>query len=691
MKRFLSALAVSLLSSTAILAGSTSGRLTVGLAADAATATGTLSIQIAAPAGPANTMTVSDASGSGETNYPLQFGRPFLQGAIPSGQCPVVSVDGAGNAATSQADVKNRYPDGSVEYAVVATVVPSIPANGSVTLSFTSGTCNNAPLTATQMEDPAYNFDAAMTLAGTTGAIAATSGVIASPNTSFGTLANLNSITNGGMQITVGGKNYTVTGVNLSNCIFATGQPNDCGGEITAALSAVIPGAFFNGNGGINSLEIPTADGAIVNYPTAAGSGQDLSTLLGWNQSQGGTLTQGQSGSAGTPFSVSASALTMLQNGDYKLWTSGPVAQTIILGDDTPTRKYDLGFGDGYHPFRPHFEATFWPATRQVFVRVIGENDLSTELEDAPAYNLTITGGVASPVTEENLSGLTQPALTVWTKEFWLGGAPQAQVNIDNNLAYLESTRFVPNYDPTVTLSQATIAGDYANWWTNTGHDIGGSGAWQPGMGTTGARSDLGPEPSWDAAWLYTGDWRMRQTALGNADLAGWWSANTRETDPNAILNRGDAAGTGYGAPISISYRTYLGPSNGGEGEFLSYNSDNSSPPNKLGVVGAIAISEAGANAVGWQFDAAHEPSPFFIPYVLTGDPFYLDEMENWAAYDATEQAGACNGNQCRGPTGAEGGACDPRRRPVQDLSDDPDERPAGALGRGDVRHRHGL
>jgi hypothetical protein len=37
----------------------------------------------------------------------------------------------------------------------------------------------------------------------------------------------------------------------------------------------------------------------------------------------------------------------MLQNGDYKLWTSGPVAQTIMLGDDTAARKYDIGFGDG--------------------------------------------------------------------------------------------------------------------------------------------------------------------------------------------------------------------------------------------------------------------------------------------------------------------------------------------------------
>ena len=60
------------------------------------------------------------------------------------------------------------------------------------------------------------------------------------------------------------------------------------------------------------------------------------------------------------------SARTMLANGDYKLWTSGPVAQTIMLGDDSAAAKYDIGFGDGYHPLRPRFYATFWPATHQV-------------------------------------------------------------------------------------------------------------------------------------------------------------------------------------------------------------------------------------------------------------------------------------------------------------------------------------
>ncbi|HEY3909141.1 MAG TPA: hypothetical protein VGM07_04535 [Stellaceae bacterium] len=489
-------------------------------------APGLISAALAAPAGPANSITLTNQSGAAIANYPLQFGRPFLDGAIPDE--PQVLIGGA--PAKTQADVKNRYPDGSVEYAVIAVLVPAIPASGSLTLTFQNQTAsNNTPLTAAQMLGLSYMFSAQMILTST-----------------------------------AGGKAQSVD------------------------------------------------------------------------------------------------ARTMLANGDYTLWTSGPVAQTIILADDTRARKYDIGFGDGYHPFRPRFVATFWPQTHQVWVRAIGENGLSTELEDLE-YALTLTGANAKIYSNADLS---HPAMATWTKQFWLGGTPKAQVNIDNNLAYLESTRFVPNYDPSLTPSQATIAYYYAVWWTDTNHDIGGSGAWTPGMPTTGARSDIGPEPSWDAVWLYTGDWRMRQTALGNADLAGAWPVNVRESDTTERLNRADpvpvapAIGSGYGRPISITDRKYLGPAAGGEVDFLYYNSDDPYPPNQLDTVGPLNFNGA------WAFDVAHEPSPFFVPYILTGDPFYLEELENWAAYDATTNngAGAQGDFEGRGPTGDEGGAYDQLR-----------------------------
>jgi hypothetical protein len=223
---------------------------------------------VAATKGVTNSITMTNASGAIQKNYPYQFGRPFIDGAIADQ--PRVLING--RPVTTQADVKNRYPDGSVEFAVIAVVIPAIPASGSLTLTFQNQSAgSNTPLTQAQMLAPTYNFDASM------------------------------------------------------------------------ALTPV-----------------------------------------------GGTAQ-------------AASARTMLQNGDYKLWTSGPVAQTIMLGDDSAARKYDIGFGDGYHPFRPHVYATFWPATHQVYVRAVGENGLTTELEDLN-YTLSITSN-GTAVYSADLSG----------------------------------------------------------------------------------------------------------------------------------------------------------------------------------------------------------------------------------------------------------------------------------------------
>ena len=218
-------------------------------------------------------MTVANVSGTSASSYPFQFGRPFIDGAIAN--APQVLINGS--AVTTQADVKNRYPDGSVEYAVLAVVIPTIPAGGSLSLTFQNQTApNNTPLTQVQMLGSNYNFDASLSVTG-----------------------------------------------------------------------------------------------------TAAGA-----------------------------TAQTVSARTMLANGDYKLWASGPVAQMIMLGNDSAAAKYDIGFGDGHHPLRPRFYATFWPATNQVTIRVVGENMLTTAVEDL-AYKLSISTGQSSPSTvySADLSG----------------------------------------------------------------------------------------------------------------------------------------------------------------------------------------------------------------------------------------------------------------------------------------------
>src|SRR5438445_332296 len=71
-----------------------------------------------------NVIQLRNASGSTLRDYPLRIGRPFVSGEIQSLPQAVL-----GNTKLrTQADVKTRWADGSVQYAILSLVVPQIPA-----------------------------------------------------------------------------------------------------------------------------------------------------------------------------------------------------------------------------------------------------------------------------------------------------------------------------------------------------------------------------------------------------------------------------------------------------------------------------------------------------------------------------------------------------------------------------------
>ncbi len=65
---------------------------------------------------------------------------------------------------TTQTDVKVRWPDNSVKHALVSFVIPSVPANGSVTVNFNNGGTNANSSYTTKAQLLATDFDARMTI-----------------------------------------------------------------------------------------------------------------------------------------------------------------------------------------------------------------------------------------------------------------------------------------------------------------------------------------------------------------------------------------------------------------------------------------------------------------------------------------------------------------------------------------------
>lgn len=82
---------------------------------------------LAAAAGVENAITLRGGAG----NYPVRIGRPFMRGEIA--QAPQAVVGGA--AVPTQADVKTRWPDGSVKHAILSFVLPRAAERVKVTFT----------------------------------------------------------------------------------------------------------------------------------------------------------------------------------------------------------------------------------------------------------------------------------------------------------------------------------------------------------------------------------------------------------------------------------------------------------------------------------------------------------------------------------------------------------------------------
>ena len=431
-----------------------------------------------------NILWLRDASGMGAHDYPVRIGRPFVQGEIAGAPQAVVT----GAKVPTQADIKTRWPDGSVKHAILSFVVAQIPSGGRVAVTFANQpVVADEAMTREQMLDRAFDFEAVM-------------------------------------QITRDAKMQT------------------------------------------------------------------------------------------------ASARTMLTNGDYSVWCKGPISTTIILADHSQARKYDIGFEPG-RPVRPIFHATFWPDLHKVQMRVIGENSNTEALQDV-TYALAVRSGLTAPKEIFRQDEVPHSSGTRWTRSFWIGGEPNPEIDIDHNIAYLTKTYAFPNFDPTFGIPEPVISQTYAKYQASQ-RNLYDSGPWQRAMNATGGRDDIGPYTAQNAKWLLSGDHRMLAVVSGMADLACAWAMHVREGDAKKLFDRAGKV-PALGRPVSVNARPTL---------WLFDARGNTKPEDKVEITGdRIRGGKRNIFWLNWHDDGAHQPDPYSALYTLTGDYFALEQLQFWAA-----------------------------------------------------------
>jgi hypothetical protein len=217
------------------------------------------------------------------------------------------------------------------------------------------------------------------------------------------------------------------------------------------------------------------------------------------------------------------------------------------------------------------------------------ENVLNVAETDKVIYDVAIAIG-GNVVFGRN--GVSHPSFARWRKVF---GSNLREASIVPDFTSFHQARALPEYLRSVWNAEPEATGDR--------FDILTLGELAYPMDQAGGRDEIGPYPAWVARYLVHRKPRQREYVLRHGDnAAGAWSIHVTEPDGSLVA-------------IDRKPNFWLGR--------------HSPSPNTNGIDGP-ANGHRGIRYEG-EVGSAHAPSLAYVPYLLTGDRFYLDEMKFWA------------------------------------------------------------
>jgi hypothetical protein len=329
--------------------------------------------------------------------------------------------------------------------------------------------------------------------------------------------------------------------------------------------------------------------------PYAPATAADPSSLLssGFSASANVTLD-------GQQYSASADAL--LKGGKVTTWLAGAIVNEWHVS--APLKNAQ---GVEHPHLAARYAIRYYTGSKKARVDVTIENNWAYEA--APqnfVYDAQVLVG-GQPVFTK--AGMTHYHHARWRKVFWFGQEPQ--VHIKHNTAYLIASKAVPNYDQTLSFRDSTLEA-LKTKWNGDKADLMGVGLANPYMPATGGRDDIGLLPGWAATYLLSMDKRAKDVTLGTADLAGSWSSHYRDRKT--------------GRPVSVKDYPYM--------TILGNRGDTKNPATKL-YEAFPECATTTACVTPNKHDSAHQPNFAYLPYLVTGDYYYLEELQFWAMWNS--------------------------------------------------------
>ncbi len=304
-------------------------------------------------------------------------------------------------------------------------------------------------------------------------------------------------------------------------------------------------------------------------------------------------------------------------------WLSGP---NVYEGRSIVAPVSDAGA----HPFLRVIFDTRAYSDGKARVDITVENVLDQVGATTVTYDVAINVGGTNVWSKARLEHYY---LTRWRKIFEVGPSPFGSIRPD--LTPFHQARALPPYLPLIAnvvdrLTDATGA-------LRPAFDILGPGALNNPMWDHAGRPELAPYPDWTARYLVHKDPAQLAFVLANGDLSGSWPFHIREPQGALCPSPADRlvtepCGVGPDRFISLDQRPTVWLDDRAINEPIVKPEDRvKGSPMQMHEYGT-GIPAPGQSPLGP--DLAHQPSLAYVPYLLTGDRYYAEEMGFIANYN---------------------------------------------------------
>ncbi len=222
--------------------------------------------------------------------------------------------------------------------------------------------------------------------------------------------------------------------------------------------------------------------------------------------------------------------------------------------------------------------------------------------------------------------------LTRWRKVFEVGATPMSAVKM--NLTPFHQARALPPFLAMIANVVTPASG--------SSYDILREGALLANMPAHGGRQELAPYPDWTARYLAHQNPAQRAMVMANGDLSGSWPIHVREVEG------GVNSGLGSERLVSLDQRPTLWLDGRAAGSGVDHIKGRPMPVREYGSL------TPGPGQSPLIPDNAHQPSLAYVPYLITGDRYYAEEMAFWANYSMLrtykrDARGLLTSNEVRG------------------------------------------